>query len=78
MSCIKRDYGNTHYVCTTHLKRGAHLCSRHAIREAYLERAILTSLKRLTGEQIDAEGLVTDAAVNRSNRKSGRRSAWSR
>ncbi|MHB1683620.1 MAG: recombinase family protein [Bacilli bacterium] len=62
MSCVKRDYGNTHYVCTTHLKRGAHLCSRHAIREAYLERGpILTSLKRLTREQVDAERLIADA-----------------
>ncbi len=60
MSCVRRDYGNTHYVCTTHLKRGAHLCGRHAIRETYLERVILNSLKRLTGEQVDTEGLIAD------------------
>lgn len=69
MCRIKRDYGNTHYVCGTYLKRGAHRCERHAIREAALERIVLTSLKRLACGYVEAGELVTEARKQADQQK---------
>jgi DNA invertase Pin-like site-specific DNA recombinase len=60
MYCCKRPYGNTHYICGTYQKRGAHHCSRHSIRETYLEQFILSDLRRFVGERVNTEQLADD------------------
>lgn len=60
MYYVKRDYGNAHYICGNYQKRGAHHCSRHPIREKYLEQLILHDLKKLIGEHVDTDRLMAD------------------
>ncbi|HUC92099.1 MAG TPA: recombinase family protein [Paenibacillus sp.] len=58
--CVKRHYGNTHYICGLYQKRGAHHCSRHPIREKLLEDLILDDLKKFVGEHVDRKKLLED------------------
>lgn len=60
MYCVKRHYGNTHYICGLYQKRGAHHCSRHPIREKMLEDLILDDLKKFVGEHVDRGQLLED------------------
>lgn len=60
MYCVKRNYGNTHYICGTYQKRGAHHCTRHPIGEKYLEEMISRDLKKLMGEYINTGELMED------------------
>jgi site-specific DNA recombinase len=60
MYCVKRSYGNTHYVCGAYQKRGAHHCTRHPIREKYLEQLILNDLKQFMGDRINTDELMDD------------------
>jgi site-specific DNA recombinase len=60
MYCVKRCYGNTHYICGTYQKRGAHRCSRHSVREKYLEQLILSDLKKFIGQHVNTDELIED------------------
>lgn len=60
MYCIKRSYGNTHYICGMNQKRGAHHCSRHSIKERDLEQLIVSDLKKFVGEHVNSDELIEE------------------
>jgi len=57
MTRVARNWGQIHYVCSTHVRKGAQCTGRHSIAKASLEQAIRTDVKSMVCQGVVLEGI---------------------
>ncbi|KRW90759.1 hypothetical protein SD51_12840 [Alicyclobacillus tengchongensis] len=57
MTRVARNWGQIHYVCSTHVRKGGQCTGRHSIAKASLEQAIRTDVKSMVCQGVVLEGI---------------------